>query len=622
MPTKAMLEQAEKLIREFDLDAVARLTDSEHVLSMLEEEEAKGALVAVARGNHAHIIKEKAGIPIAEIRLTGQELALLIRQAQRMCGHKNALIALVGFFNMFSDPEPIAQVLEANVRTYYAESSAAIPSIVECARRDGAEIIIGGKMAIEYAQGINMKAVFLDAASNSIRDAIFVARRILYGIEIERHKTTEFMALFNSSFDAIVKLDTQGQILIANYMAEKAFHMPMSKLIGGNIHSYMELGSESPLYRALNERKRIFAAIAKIGSNKYVANLATLENNGAFDGFILSLQEFERIDAMEEEIRVNRYMNEKRAHHTLREYTYPSECMRRLKDEAAAVAQYEMPILITGEYGTDKERLAESIHNAGVRRNQSFERLDLAMLTPAMQEKKLYASSGGAKMKSPFESAHMGTLLIENIDLLCSGAQLQLLNILKEKWLLNEDGSSALPVNCRIICTASEQLRLMAESGSFSRALYMEIARITLYMPSLSERKTDIDQMIDEYISQYSSKYKKFVSITPEAKARLISYPWPTNDLGFSYFLEKLVLFSENNTVDEADVIHMMDRQDPDSRKKSTRVPVIVANEEEARLIAALETYYGDRTRMAAALGISKTTLWRRLKKYRLLEGK
>lgn len=629
LPNAHMLAQAEAVIRKDNMDAAAVITDSEHVLDVLKTAEGQGALVAVARGNHAHLIKESTNIPLAEIRLNGQEIASLIHRAKLLLepseGDERPLIALVGFYNMFTAHEPLAKILNANVRVYYAMDSHSITQTVDAACADGAKVVVGGEIAISRAEANGVRSLFLDSMEGSVSDALMTARRILFAIELEKQMTDEFMSLLNYSFDAIVKLNAAGEILIANYMTEKAFHTPAKELIGRNINTLIEIRPGSPLASAFSGRKNAFSAVVQIAKEEYVANLAALTKNGAFEGFILSMQEFRHIDAMEEEIRANRSLRENVARRTLDEYNYPSELMRQLKADAAVVAQYDLPLLITGVYGTDKCRIAESIHNAGIRHKRPFVRLDLSTLPSAVRAAQLMAASpmetagGERRVKTAVELAYGGTLLIENAELLEGDAQVQLLSILKDNWVQYPDGRRAFSVNARVICTTDVDLERRAYDGGFSLPLYTHMARTTLRVPSLAERAEDMNTLISELVEKHSARYKKYVRLQAKARAALASSPWRDDEMGLNNFLEKTVLYASANEVDADFVRRLMPERAEGAAP--VRPSPIVDSTEEAELLSVMQTYHGNRALMARALDISKTTLWRRMKKYNMNKG-
>ncbi|MDO5377175.1 MAG: PrpR N-terminal domain-containing protein [Clostridia bacterium] len=613
-----MLTQAEDIIAEKQLDAKAIFTDSEHILSILRSERARGALVAVARGNHAHLIKENSDIPLSEIVITGQELALLISKAKAQLDNPDDVIALIGFYSMFSDVKPIAKVLQANVKVYYATSSKTVDSMVQQAHDEGAGLVIGGEKAIRYAKSLGMRTLFLNPTRDSINAAVVAARRICYGIEAEQKKTAEFMSLMDYTFDAIIRLDRDGVIAVANANAELAFHMPANKMVGRFIFDLLEAGEESLIKRAVYERREVHATILKVSGKEYIANLAMLGRGESFEGFILSMQSFSRAETADLSGGADVIVGASQASRRLEEYTYPSKAMRQLRGDAANVAQYDLPVLITGRFGTDKARLAECIHNASPRADKPFVRLDLASIPAQMQQHQMSVVSGTRLQKTVFESALSGTVLIENIELLTAQMQPFLTYICKHGWVLDANMQPAFPVNCRIIATTNVALNEETMRGRFSPALYHELSRIALYVPGLMERREDIDALIDEKLSALNKTYQRAVSIETFERNQIAGSYWQSDELELTQFIEKLVLFAVDQDIDEELLTRLKrytNMNEPSQEAEKPSVP----QGEEAELIGLIERYRGNREQIASAMGISKTTLWRKLKKYGLI---
>jgi len=619
VPSSRMLNQAEDLIRERHIEARAISTDSEHILGILEKERERGAMVAVARGNHAHLIKENTDMPLSEMCLSGQELMVLVHKAMSLCESKSDLIALVGFYNMFTDIEPIARVLDVNARIYYASGSKAVEATVHQAHKDGAKVVIGGEMAMRCAQTLGLKALFLDSTRESLMTAIMQAKRICYGIESEQRKAQEITSLMNYSFDAVLRLDKDGIVRIANGNAEIAFHMPAGQLSGRYILDLLKVPEDSPLKKALLERRNAYSSMVLIGDEEYVVNLAALHEGGVYAGAILSMQRFGRMNSLREDAWLRDAAKKQRAVRTLSEYAYTSEAMKRLKEDAQKVAPYDLPVLITGAHGTDRARLAEAIHNAGKRPDKPFIRMDMSIMPGALQEQNLTIIGGQNRPVTPLEMAMTGTVLIENVEMLSSAAQVLLLYICRNHWILGANGQPAFPVSCRIMTTAGEGLVKAVEQGTFSLPLFLELARVTLRIPSLSEREKDIRQIISEQMDHFTRKYRKQVKLRGDALDTLLSYQWIYDEGEVADLVEKIVLFAADAEIGRELVERVMAYRIYVDKTHAIAADEQTLENEAEEIRQALANYRGNRGQVAEALGMSKTTLWRKMKKYKLI---
>ena len=618
-PTRQMFDQAREVVAEAQLDAKVLLVSSQTVLESVRCERQSGAAVVVARGNHAHLLKNETDIPVIEIVLSGQELALLIAQAKQMSEKAYPRIALVGFRHMFSNPEPFAQLLQADVQIYYAAPPVDMAVVVRKACDEGADVIVGGEIAMQCARELGVKTLFLESTKESMLTALSTAKRVLYGIEMERRRTDEFMSLLNYSFDAIFKLEPDGRVAIVNYMAEKLLHRRAKDLVGLPISQLLDIEQDSTLSQAMRERRSAYSTVVRTQREAFIANIASLGTDGTNEGYILSLQEFKRIDEMEEKIRTDRYGRGYTARTSFSQLHTDSQRMQELYQDARQYAQYELPVLITGVFGSNMTQLAECIHNASIRSKNPYVAVDLSALSPAMQEAQLLSGMGDGQGKNLFEIAHTGTLVLEAVDMLDRPGQYQLLSVLRNGYILREDGRRMIPVNVRLICTSCKDLYMLVRQGLFLEPLYAFICQLELAIPPLREHAEDIPQLLSDYMEQFAGKYRKFVAISPEAQALIHAHPWEGDILQLEFFCEKLTLLARDKEVDTAFVQKHLPRTVMEqTRVEAPKIPPVLYSREEAELIAAIDKIGHSRTALANYLGVSKTTLWRKMKKYGL----
>ena len=625
-PNTVMFNQAVEVIENAGLDAKVLLVSSQNVLETVARERENGATVVVARGNHAHLIKTHTDMPLIEIVLSGQELAVLIEQAAAVAGKPRPKIALIGFRYMFSDPEPFARILGVDVSIYYASSTEGIPETVEQIQTDGADVIIGGEIALQHAERIGLKSVFLGSSKASMLTAISMAGRVLYGIEMEQRRSLEFMSLLDYSFDVILKLDALGNIQIANYMAEKTFKRRASDLIGKNIAELLEVSEGNQLSDALSQNKNAYSIIVRSKDDAFVANVASIVVQELSEGYILSMQEFGRIDELEEQVRTDRVHKASRATATFGAMKTNADAMKEVYQEAAQYAQYDRAVLITGVFGTEKSEMAQCIHNASMRRKNPFVSINLTGLTEQMQLARFSGVQGEREVRSVFEMAHTGTLYIEHVDLLSAHAQLQLLSVLREGYLVRADARPVLPVNVRLICATNKDLYELVSRGVFLEALYLSITQLEVKLPSLGQRIEDMPVLIERFIHRFSEKYKKYVYLQPEAQALIHAQPWEMDVMQLELFIEKLVILAKDKHLDAAFVQKYLPKPKPIPQSTTeavqpAKVPPVYYSKEHEQIVDALRTNKGNRMKTAQALGMSKSTLWRKMKKHGIESG-
>ena len=617
VPTNEMRQDALSLLTIAQIDAEVLAENSATVLSRVSEAKKNGALVAIARGNHANLILKHLDIPLVEIRLNGQSIAELIVQAVKAANKPHPTVAFLGFRNMFSDIAAFESILGVRTLEYLVDSSEEIGDTVRRAKAEGSDVLIGGEIALGVAREIGLPAVFLRSTKEDLLGALRTAKRVLYAIELEKKNTVEVTTLLNYSFDGIIKLDPEGMITKVNYMAERIFRRGANDLIGQPLTRFFDEQDGRVITECLKSMERQQSFMLRIGRVSLIANLANLAVNGGSEGAILSFQEFGAIEAMEEIIRQDRYSRVQKALRRFTDLNSKSPDYSAALLDAQKYAQFDLPILLHGEIGTGKRTLSECIHNASLRRNNPFITMDCAGMPDALQEEML----SGNERNSALKSAHTGTLFIDNIDRLTSAAQYQLLCGLRDGVVWQLDRLKALPVNVRIIAATSGSLYSLAVQGSFNLQLYSMLSQLEVSLPALRDRPEDIQDLADLYIARYCTKYRKHFVLTPEARGAIAAYSWPGNLMQLNLYAEKLTLMAEEKVISADFVLRSLPGSYADTpaspEHKAKNPPMVIYSSPEAeKILRLLDKHNGSRTKAAQDLGISKTTLWRKMKEY------
>lgn len=615
VPTEEMLAEAKELAARVNVDMEVYHENSQTVLARVAGAQTQGALVAVARGNHANLILTNMDIPLVEIRMSGQVIAQLVTEARAMCAKPLPTVAFVGFVNMFTDTHVFEPILGVTIRNYFVDSSAQLAGAVHKAYQEGADVIIGGEIAGESAKMIGMPFLFLQSGMEDLEAALRSANRVLYAIEIEKKNTAEMSTLLNYSFDGIFRINQDGVITVVNYMAERIFHRHASEIIGQSVSSMFDAQDSDAIMRVLHEGQKKYAVMLHKGNISLVANIAAISVDDTSEGAILSFQEFQTIEQLEEGIRRDRTAKGFTALGRFENCSFESTTMKQAMRLAEQYAKFDLPVLIQGELGTGKRMLAECIHNASMRRKNPFVAFDCASIPPEMQQSMLT----GQNDKSTFQLAHTGTLFIEHIEKMEPYCQYQLLCGLRDGVIWQHNHTLTLPVNMRVIASTSDELYALVQKGSFSEPLYCLLSQLELQLPPLRTRREDIPGLLDRYMDQYCAQYRKYIVLTNDAREYLCALLWPGNTLQLRLFMEKLVLLSENRVVDAEAVRHyqtssFLTPQEP--QIKAQEEPRIVYGEREAsEILRLLDEHGGNRTQVAQSLGVSKSTLWRKMKK-------
>ncbi len=616
-PNASIYQSAMEIVTEAQLDAKVVQTTSAHIVELVRKEFANDTGIVVARGHQAQLVKSQLNVPVVDIVLSAMDMAILLDHARHLLNQPRPRIAFVGFRYMFSDCSPLADIMDVDPYIYYAASGKDVPAVVEQAAADGAKLIIGGEMACQHAARLGLHSLFMDSMKESIRTAIRTAIHTLEATMLEQRRSAEFSSLLDYSFDAILKLNGNGCIEEANHLAEKLLRQPIAELKGKRFFDIPMVQITPVLSEALEQHHSLYSTIIRIENNSCVANIASVDVEGKHDGFIVSMQEFGVIDDLEETIRLGRRQQGYVALRRFEQLSVRSQRLKALLSDAKQYAQYETALLLTGPSGLPASELAQCVHNASLRQRNPFVKAELSTIPIASQTEYLFGSDVVPTSRGLISIAHTGTLFISDAHLLTGESQHQLLNVLRNGHYLRKGNPSPTPASVRVICATSKDLASLAAEGRFSEPLATTLLAVAMRLPAVSDVPEDIPPLLADCMDRACAKYKKPLMMTDDAIALLSQYGWPGNIYEMDMLCERAVMLATSQSID-ADFVR--ERLLPAQTASETSSPpvLVVANPEENRLRAALRQTGGNKQLAADSLGVSRSTLWRRMKKYGL----
>lgn len=308
-----------------------------------------------------------------------------------------------------------------------------------------------------------------------------------------------------------------------------------------------------------------------------------------------------------------------------------SNAMLEVLKVTSHVCRTESTVLITGESGTGKELIARAIHYNSHRKDAPFVVINCGALPENLQESELFghvkgAFTGAIKDKMGlFQQAQRGTILLDEIGETLPSAQVKLLRFLQDGEIRPVGGNKAMYVDTRIIAATNENLEKAVESGKFRKDLFYRINVIRIHIPPLRERREDIPLLVEYFLEKILEKHNKGKrSLSKEAMHALTNYDWPGNIRELQNIMERAVALSKNQiiNVDELPipVSEFVDfTGNPfEYDKKRSLIVTTLSEQEKNAIVEALNKYGGNQTKVAKVLGISTTTLWRKIKKYKI----
>jgi DNA-binding NtrC family response regulator len=303
-----------------------------------------------------------------------------------------------------------------------------------------------------------------------------------------------------------------------------------------------------------------------------------------------------------------------------------SRKMRSLFRLIKLVSNSNTTILIKGESGTGKELVARAIHYNSPRRERPFVAIDCGALPETLLESELFGYVKGSftgaigNKKGLFEEAHGGTLLLDEIGDTTLAFQSKLMRVLQEGEIRPVGSNKSIKVDVRVIAATNKDLMEAVEKKAFREDLYYRLAVVPVVIPPLRERKEDIPLLVDHFIKKYCEQNElETKKISPQIMKVLIDYPWRGNVRELENVIERAVLMSPGPEIrmEALFLEKTADEEIMDSLRQVTHTATEIVERE--KIAIAIKKARGNRTQAARLLGISRATLYNKLKQYGLL---
>ncbi|GAA5236611.1 propionate catabolism operon regulatory protein PrpR [Verticiella sediminum] len=618
--------------RERDLDARVAVHDqpAPELLPFARTLAGSGeADVFVCQETAGRYLRSHLDVPVALMRPNGFDLMRALHEAAQLADR-------VAVFSR-GTPRPeltaLGATLNLQVHQYsYSGTSDARRLLIET-QEAGVRVVIGSSMVIEYAQAHGLAGI-LSTERNAVRQALDDALAFHRRAVVESARQRQLDTMLAHIDEGIVMLDGDDVVQAANPAILNALGSNAGHVLG------RRLADAAPV---LADGVRAGEpTVLTVGSRALVVESIPVLTDGAVTGRVLKCQDTESVERADRRIRSSRRERRFVARYHLYQLLGESESVRTMARLAERYARTQATVLITGESGTGKELLAQGIHNAGPRHAAPFVAINCAALPENLLESELFgyeegAFSGSRKGGKPglFELAHDGTLFLDEIGDMPLSLQTRLLRVLQEQEVLRLGGTQPTPVNVRVIAATHRDLAARIAAGEFREDLYYRLNILRLHAPPLRERRQDIPELARHLATDAVRRLGLPVdtrALLRELLPAMQAYAWPGNVRELANVVERgLVAIA---AMPERDPMPAQLRltlpelyggthtamaapaAPPAKRAMSAAAPLRERLREVGRAEAqrALDACGGDRAATAASLGISRATLWRRLR--------
>lgn len=447
---------------------------------------------------------------------------------------------------------------------------------------------------------------------------------------IENNNSFTF-AIMNSLRFGVIAADMDGQILYANDTACIMVNIRRRDLLTIPVSGLVP--NWNPIFESVCQGQKFQneeVAIVSTDGNVYKFNINVSPINdltGHLLGMVISLREIENLYEI-----VNKYTG-MQARFTFDDIIAKSKEMRHLVEYARTIADSPSTVLIEGESGTGKEVFAQSIHNASSRREAGFVAINCAAIPDNLIESELFgyddgAFTGAKKGGHPgkFELAHKGTLFLDEIGEMKADTQAKLLRAIQEGAVMRIGGSKVVPVDVRIIAATNKNLKKEIENGTFRLDLFYRLSVIPLKIPPLRNRKSDLPSLIRMLLQKKSLRLKKNIPQLHYSEfQQLLEYQWPGNIRELENFIEQLVNLDGKFSFDYfkqqmSGHAHTQVIADDEDVVVDTHrfIPCSLDEMEKDHIRTMIEHCSGNMSQVARLLGISRNTLYLKMKKFDL----
>jgi two-component system response regulator HydG len=302
-----------------------------------------------------------------------------------------------------------------------------------------------------------------------------------------------------------------------------------------------------------------------------------------------------------------------------------SDAMEKLMETIAQVAPSDATVLLTGESGTGKELIAGAIHFNSLRKDEPFVKINCAAITETLLESELFGHERGSftgaerRKEGKFRQADGGSIFLDEVSEMSLAMQVKLLRVLQEREIVRVGGDEVIKIDVRVIAATNRNLIEEVEKGNFREDLFYRLNVVSLNMPSLRERREDIPLLAQHFLALFAEKnHKDIKGLTPQAMDGLLKYEWPGNIREVMNVIERAVVLSRAEYLDEEDLSLIIRNEPADQHINHGNMPL--EDVERNTVLETLAAAAGNKSEAARRLGITRRTLHKKLKKYGVMD--
>ncbi len=605
------------------------LVDLDKALPTAQRLLREGCEVVLGHGGTGAKIAQDLGQQVVNIPTTTLEVLHALVKAREI----TARVAITSFAGPLDGLELLESLLEMRIRTIVYRSNRELEQGIHAALAAGFRVIVGGGVSRSLVPAGRGQVVLIEPNLKLVRQAVLQARAIAAGRRREVEYAEQLKTTLHIIADGLVGVDNFGRLNFFNPAAEEILKTDLQGVLG---QSLSRVTRDLGLIDVLAGGKAQIEEIRRIGGKDLVVNSLPIEIDGRAKGAVALFREAHAIHNIDRKLRERLYLRGFVARYTERDIKGDSARMKLLLQKAGKYARTDATVLIQGETGTGKELLAHTLHHLSGRRDKPFVAINCSAIPENLLESELFGYEEGAFTGAKkggkiglFELAHHGTLFLDEIADISPALQVRLLRVLEVKEVMRVGGDRILPVDVRVIASAHRDLRREVQADRFRADLYFRLAMLRLAIPPLRERPEDIPAIAAEALGR---RGRGLECLSERMRAQLQSYRWPGNVRELISVLESYLLLIGDGAADELLFDQVMEEARWDGEAggepRAEETPGDAAGGlsaggvslkqqlgefERDLIVRTLKESRYNRALAAKTLGISLSTLWRKL---------
>ena len=579
--------------------------------------------VVISRGATASALRQRLSphVPVVELYVTGYDVIRSVHRCKQ--SYRPARIVAVGSPRMINGVNCAAEALGIPIHSVSVSCEEDALAYLSSSIDKERDVVIGGSMSVRIAREFGLRAELIESGQESLEQAFGEAVHVARVAARERESAGRVRTIVNAVDQGIIAFDETGVVTLCNTAAMRLLgreDTPAGSLAGEALSRLLPgLDPAQATAGGLPER----GIVVTCGERQLAVTLLPVRVENGAAGGIATFQEAAHLQEIEGRVRSALHRKGLKAKYSFADCLGRSAPLLEAVEQARRFARTEANLLIHGETGTGKEVFAQSMHNASPRREGPFVAVNCAALPENLLESEFFGYVGGAFTGAAkagkaglFELAHRGTIFLDEVSEIPLSLQGRLLRVLQEHEVMRLGDDRIIPVDVRVIAATNKDLKRLAAAGQFRQDLLYRLDVLGLSLPPLRERHEDIPLLARFFLGRHGESAKQ---LNPEAEQALLRHDWPGNIRELRNICERLAVLAPSSRITRGEAEQALGVRPAGSARETANMVAGVPRLRDMQyelLIQALGQTGGNKRQAALLLGISRATLWRKMRTY------